>query len=175
MDTTLKAFQDRVETWAKSKGWNNPRILDSEAEPTLAEMKLAAIARAHRRLDELAEAVRVDPHTIIGEDVARLLRNVKPQHDCNVHVVLSKLALLHTEITEAVDSVNETGVARWLNVARANEAAPEGKPEGLGSELADAVIRCFQLARDVQIDLVFELERKMDYNDGREHQHGKHA
>jgi NTP pyrophosphatase (non-canonical NTP hydrolase) len=94
---------------------------------------------------------------------------------CNLTIILSKLALVHTEVTEAVTGAIASGIITWFDPARKNDKMVKGKPEGLGPELADVVIRCFQLAADVGIDLAAECETKMDYNDGRPHKHGKHA
>lgn len=46
------------------------------------------------------------------------------------------------------------------------------KPMGVGSELADVVIRVMDLAQAAGIDLVYEMERKMEYNKSRPHRHG---
>lgn len=47
------------------------------------------------------------------------------------------------------------------------------KPEGFGIELADAVIRIFDLAEALGIDLQTQIELKMNYNEGRPYKHGK--
>ena len=51
-------------------------------------------------------------------------------------------------------------------------ALPICKPEGLGSELADIVIRVFDLAGMLKIDIANEIERKMRYNVTRPYRHG---
>lgn len=47
-----------------------------------------------------------------------------------------------------------------------------GKPEGVGPELADAVIRILDYAEHVGLDMDFEVRRKMAHNEGREIRHG---
>lgn len=47
-----------------------------------------------------------------------------------------------------------------------------GKPEGIGPEFADLAIRLFETCEEYYIDLTFEIERKMAYNEGREIRHG---
>ncbi len=49
----------------------------------------------------------------------------------------------------------------------------DGKPEGFPSEIADVVIRCFDLCGQCGIDLEKELRMKSDYNESREFKHGK--
>lgn len=46
------------------------------------------------------------------------------------------------------------------------------KPEGVGSELADTLIRLLDTADVFGIDLGFEYERKVAYNRTRSFQHG---
>jgi NTP pyrophosphatase (non-canonical NTP hydrolase) len=46
------------------------------------------------------------------------------------------------------------------------------KPEGVGSELADVLIRLLDMADVFGLDLTFEYERKVAYNRTRAHQHG---
>jgi hypothetical protein len=46
------------------------------------------------------------------------------------------------------------------------------KPEGFGVELADAVIRCFDLAEAMKIDLPALIELKHQYNKSRPFKHG---
>lgn len=48
----------------------------------------------------------------------------------------------------------------------------QGKPEGVGPELADLVIRVIETCEEYGLDLDFEIERKMAYNEGREIKHG---
>lgn len=49
----------------------------------------------------------------------------------------------------------------------------KAKPKGFDIELADALIRIFDLAGRKDIDLNAALARKMEYNKGREHMHGR--
>lgn len=46
------------------------------------------------------------------------------------------------------------------------------KPEGFGPEMADILIRIFDTAAEYNINLDFEVERKMEYNETREIRHG---
>ncbi len=87
----------------------------------------------------------------------------------------TKLVLIHSEVTEAFES--------WRNgdepVYQSHD--PEqtkvlgdlpGKPDGWGIELADVVIRCFDLATQQGLDMEDMLLKKMMYNAGRPYRHG---
>ena len=77
--------------------------------------------------------------------------------------VPEKLALIHSEISEALESVRK-GEALLFE--------KDGKPEGLGVELADAVIRIADLCEAVGVDLESCIKIKHRYNKGRPHKHG---
>lgn len=79
--------------------------------------------------------------------------------------ILSKLMLTVTEVAEAAEDVREGKMETTLD--------ERGKPVGLGSELADIVIRVMDLAGGLGIDLESEMLRKASYNEGRERLHGK--
>ena len=51
-------------------------------------------------------------------------------------------------------------------------APADQKPEGLGSELADIVIRCFDMAGGHNFDLGAAILAKLRYNATRAHRHG---
>ena len=82
-----------------------------------------------------------------------------------------KLALIHSEISEALEAYRDDpeGMADF--------EAPQviGKPEGFAIELADAVIRIADLCGHLGIDLTAAIAIKMNYNDTRPHRHGGKA
>lgn len=77
---------------------------------------------------------------------------------------LAKLALVHSEVSEAVEAIRDR---QWKTELDAN-----GKPVGLGSELADTVIRVLDLAQHLGIDVGSEIARKMAFNRRRPRRHG---
>lgn len=77
--------------------------------------------------------------------------------------VIVKLALITTEVSEAIEAVRE---GRFFTLRI------RGKPEGMASELADIVIRTVHLADLLGIDLAEEIRVKMAYNEKRPFRHG---
>lgn len=86
-----------------------------------------------------------------------------------VEAVATKLALIHSEVSEALEDVRDGN----LKTKFLTEAGKEGKPVGFGSELADIVIRVADLAKRMGIDLDYEIVTKMVFNSTRPHKHGR--
>ena len=82
--------------------------------------------------------------------------------------VPTKLMLIVTEISEAMEEYR-TG----RNSSETYYTF--GKPMGLPSELADAIIRIGDLAGILEIDLESIVQEKMKYNATRTHMHGGKA
>lgn len=80
--------------------------------------------------------------------------------------VASKLALIHSEVSEALECV------RGGPIAMVTMDAADGKPIGFPSELADIVIRVADLAGAMSINLQAEIDRKHAFNKTRSHRHG---
>jgi NTP pyrophosphatase (non-canonical NTP hydrolase) len=79
------------------------------------------------------------------------------------------LALIHSEISEALEEYRKgVGHRRMSTTGRT-----DGKPEGFGVELADAVIRILDLAEGLQINLADRIREKLEFNRTRPHKHGK--
>lgn len=75
--------------------------------------------------------------------------------------VPSKIALIHSELSEGLEDYRKHGV-------REGEIGEGSLPE----ELADAVIRIFDLAGFLGIDLEKYIDQKHEYNRGRPYRHG---
>ena len=88
------------------------------------------------------------------------------------------IALLHSELSEALEAYRDhrladaTGTPRGVFLDGVGSSASPAKPEGVGSEMADVLIRLLDTCDIYGIDLVAEFERKMAYNRTRPYQHG---
>lgn len=80
-----------------------------------------------------------------------------------IDLILSKVALIHSELSEAVEELRMGRARLWYD---------DKKPEGFGVEIADAVIRCYDLAGMLNIDLDKMIELKHNYNTTRSARHG---
>lgn len=74
-----------------------------------------------------------------------------------------KIALIHSELSEALEGIRE-GTDR-------SDKIPEFTPAE--EELADAIIRICDMAEGFNLDLARAIMAKMEYNETREHMHGK--
>jgi len=75
----------------------------------------------------------------------------------------TKLMLVVSELSEALEEYrNSTPYSYKI----------DGKPEGIGPELADVLIRVGDIAQILDINLEREVLNKMDYNDTRSYKHG---
>lgn len=79
----------------------------------------------------------------------------------------TEMALLHSEVSEALEAFRVRGFDAY--------DTPEGKPDDVGSEFADVLIRLLHYSAVHGIDLETEFERKMAYNERRPWRHGGRA
>jgi len=80
-------------------------------------------------------------------------------------IIAQKLALITSEVAEALEAHRESGFA--------GHTREDGKPEGWGSELADVGVRLGDLATKTGVNLEQEWVNKADFNDTRPRKHGK--
>lgn len=88
--------------------------------------------------------------------------------------IAEKLCLIHSEVSEALEEARQPDF-KEPNSRPALKLwyTKNGKPEGLGIELADALIRILDLAESLGIDMEHMVATKSRYNENRPHQHGK--
>lgn len=78
-----------------------------------------------------------------------------------------QLMLIVTEVAEAMEDLRDEKMTMSVDVA--------GKPIGFPSEIADVLIRVFDLAGYLRIDLDSAVEAKMKFNQRRSYRHGGKA
>lgn len=88
----------------------------------------------------------------------------QPVEAGEVLVQAMKLALVHSEISEALEAIRE-------ETPQADKHLPERSAEEV--ELADAVIRIMDYAGHFNLDVGGAIIDKMHYNRTRQHKHGK--
>ena len=79
-------------------------------------------------------------------------------------LIPEKLALIHSEVSEALECYRE----HQMGVS----VGADGKPVGFPTEIADVVIRCYDLAAALGIDLDWSIDRKHTFNRTRPVRHG---
>ena len=88
-------------------------------------------------------------------------------YDLHPLEIAGRLANVHGEVSEALECLRDSEMDTWHG--------PTGKPEGIGIELADAVIRIMDLCEAIGIDLEEYMSIKHEYNETQSRRHGGKA
>jgi NTP pyrophosphatase (non-canonical NTP hydrolase) len=130
-------------------------------------------------MTEIPYGLQEQAHTVFArmqEEVFRL-NNSKGWFDED-RSVGDMVALLHSEVSEILEAYRSwkfqdstTGQVRFEGDGSMT-AATGPKPEGVGAEMADCLIRLLDMAKRWDVDLTAEFMRKMRYNWTRPYRHG---
>lgn len=74
------------------------------------------------------------------------------------------LCLIHSEVSEALDCCRDGHMTQKRDAS--------GKPHGFPTEIADVMIRLFDLCGYLDIDIDHVVDEKMRYNETRPRRHG---
>jgi hypothetical protein len=88
------------------------------------------------------------------------------EHGFKDATVGEDLALMHSEVSEALEAYRDG----WAPCAL--RLGPDGKPEGVPSELADVIIRVLHFSGKHSINIEDAVMAKMAYNKSRPFKHG---
>lgn len=99
-------------------------------------------------------------------EYARDARETAVAHGFSFADVPTRIALIHSELSEALEEHRNGHPAHELYFGL------DGKPEGVPAEMADVLIRVFDFCGALNIDIEAAVEGKMEYNKGRTFMHG---
>lgn len=163
-------------------GTTEDEIYEEEAADPINEKLEKTLTAQIDALDKIFSAVeeaQKDLRTFLGDsffvgglndyrDEAFKDAKSKGWHDSNFDDFPTKLALMHSEISEALEEFRS---GRGYDEIYYDEEKP-GKPEGIPIELADLFIRLMDLCGKYDIDIESAVKMKMEFNKTRPHRHG---
>ena len=160
----ISDWQHEVHQTAKDKGWWD----EPTSEQLEVNRKLAQIALEHLVLSDDLEALR---RGLAAPSPRRDVDTLMAKLDSKQVDVLAKIALIHSEISEAAEAVLD----REYLQAGGQRLGSDGlitKPEGVVVEFGDAVIRIMDTCGRYGWSLYTAIRDKVEYNRQRPHRHG---
>jgi hypothetical protein len=170
MSKTIQQWQADAHELAVLKGWYEEPTKEQRA----AKVTMAKIAVMHLNLSAVLEHHRDPKPSLFGPDQLET-DVVLEQLDESQIDALARIALMHSELSEAVDCVingdyeQTGGRGQTLLGVLCDDYT---KPEGMVVELADVVIRILDFCGFKKLDLDRSLREKHTYNATRPHRHG---
>ena len=149
---SIPALATRIHKWAQSKGWRGPTAVPR----SLAE----DIALIDSETAEALEAFRAS-----GSVTARWYTYETEVETINGPVKFTNLSREQLAILLDTDDDHELDLA-------IEDLALVAKPEGVGSEFADTIIRILDTCENHGINILAEILEKMNYNETRAFRHG---
>lgn len=108
---------------------------------------------------------------IEGDVIRNRMDNGEEFDDTNLrNYYANRLMLIAGEVFEAHEELRR---GRSMDEEYFTQTPDGDKPEGIPSELADIVIRVFDLASEAGIDIASALQQKLEFNAKRGFMHGK--
>lgn len=167
---------ERMHALLEALGLYQSMVRSGEDETSVAEQ---VMAKAQQALAELVRADRLE-HEVL-EGLIDACHQTSLNHGWYEGTTLPltcadtigmKLALIHSEASEALEDVRDGHMAEEFK----EQDDDTVKPVGFPSELADVVIRVFDLARACDVkDFAGAIQRKMAFNRTRPYRHGNKA
>lgn len=145
--------------WAERKGFREDWEMANWIENVLAVELVSLSARLHTpkgRIGDPSYPQGLESHRKMAEHARQVANAMR------TNIIGTKLALIHSEISEALESLRDTGF--------------EGHQLGAGNfgeELADAKIRINELSQMIDVAIGDEEVAKVARNEGRPYKHGR--